>query len=251
MRAQTFTACVAGVLGCTGCSLLTQFDPAVTSATDGSVAGVSACATDAGRLLCEDFEHGLTSTWTRTVDAGGTWDIEESQVHSGKHALHLHTDMTADRGATVTWEKVTTSDWAAPLDVRVFVYWTGSLAQTVANFLQLQNRARNAGYVLYAGQNQIGWSAWATGLAEGTSSPPPTGTWTCVEWAFAAPDVSGRQSVEVYVGDSLVSKLQNESAPVVNFSELDIGLSFQSSTDPPMDLYLDDVVMDTHHIGCN
>jgi hypothetical protein len=243
---------VTGLLGIAACALVTRFDPAVTSddASTPAEGGNGGCTSTA--VFCEDFESGTINnkTWNAPMDVGGTWNVDSrpDPVHSGNHALHLHSDDATQADAAtqtlVAWE-TTGNQWPSTLYLRAFVWWGATLASanTVSNFLQLQNADRSAGYVLYAGTNQIGWTDWLTGDSRGVAMSPPQMTWTCVEWAFNGADV------EVSINSQKNTGLGDMSAPMVAFSELDIGLLF-SGPEPAMDLYIDDVVLDVNPIPC-
>ena len=234
-KVGTFVARVAAPVGITACALVTKFDPPATP-----------CPSTA--LLCEDFETGYNSSkWTDSPQMGGSWSIEKrpQYVHWGGQSLHLHSDATTDTGDTdVAWE-ATRGPWPSQLYVRAFVYGGSPLANDVANFLQLQNQGRSQGYVLYAGKDQFGWTAWAGNTFRGSPTPPQPAEWTCVEWAFDGADV------EVSIGGVPNPTLGDTNAPIVPFSELDVGLLFEHTVgEPSMDLWLDDIVLDTKPIAC-
>jgi hypothetical protein len=243
-KGWTFAAGVAGACGVGACALITHFDPAVTP--DGG------CATSMA-LVCEDFEQGpMDRKWSRQPTMGGSWSLEGSPnpVHSGQHSLHLHADASGvDQSETVVaWQLAKPAPWGFPLYLRAFVYWTDPLAPDVANFLQLQNEPRTAGFVLYAGTGQFGWTDWAAGGDSRTSAMgPPIAAWTCVEWQFNGAD---GKDVEVLFGGTK-SSLGDPSAPTFSFYELDVGLQISHLVaEPAMDLWIDDVVLDNKPIGC-
>jgi hypothetical protein len=77
---------------------------------------------------------------------------------------------------------------------------------------------------------------------------PPTGAWKCVEWQFNG---SGGTDVEVLVDGTRDSSLGDPNTPIFRFSELDVGLMVDNTfVEPPMDLYIDDVVLANSPIGC-
>jgi hypothetical protein len=247
-KGWTFAASVAGACGIGACALITHFDPAVTP--DGG--GDGGCPSTA--LLCEDFENGsMDGKWSRQPQAGGEWDIDSrpSPVHLGQHSLHLHADEPPDGSTSeteVAWELSIQGSWNFPLYLRAFVYWTNPLATQVANFLQLQKLDRSAGFVLYAGRSQLGWTDWGDNVTRGLSTPPSTGAWTCVEWQFNG---TGGTDVEVLLDGKQNSSLGDPNTPIFRFSELDVGLLVGTTGgEPPMDLYVDDLVLANSPIGC-
>jgi hypothetical protein len=245
-KAWTFAAGVAGVLGVGACALVTHFDgPAVADGGGGCV-GSSA-------LLCEDFENGACNApWTSCPQMGGTWDLDSTHVHSGKYALHLHSELSDADGQeiVVAWQDAMKGGgWPFPVYLRAYLYWTEPLATEVANFFQLQNQARSTGFVLYAGTGQLGWTNWPSGPTRGLGSGPPTAQWTCVEWQFDGP--SGSDVQVLYIDGGASQSLADPDASTFPFYELDIGMQIDNDEkEPAMDLWMDDVVLDTSPIPC-
>jgi hypothetical protein len=231
----------------TGCSLLTHFDPP--PGTHGEGSGGPSC-TSSGALLCEDFENGLDMVrWNGGVTAnGGTVAIDGAPdpVHWGSHSLHLRSDAAPADGATtiLAWRR--TAALPATLFLRAFVYWRAPLPQSVANSFEIESADRSTGFVLYAGQSELGWSNFGANVSR-VASPPPTGVWTCIEWTLDG----ATGDLEVTVDGTVVGALSDRAAPFFPFAELDVGMLFaHDQAEPILDAWIDDLVLDVKPIGC-
>jgi hypothetical protein len=254
-KGWTFAAGVTGACSIAACALVTHFDAAVTPDGGTSSEGGGGCASMPSAILCEDFESGSgDGKWTTQNQTNGSWTIvgAPEPVHSGHHSLHLHADESPDSGnqTVVDWEKsITPASWSLPLYLRAFVYWTPPLANQVANFLQLQNRSE--GFVFYGGTDRFGWTDWGNGTTRQLQMGPTTGVWKCVEWRFEV-GTTGTADVQVFTDGMPNQSLEDNTAAIFPFTELDVGLQIDNTGgEPAMDLYVDDVVLASQPIGCD
>jgi hypothetical protein len=255
-KALVFAALVAAALGSASCALVTRFDPAVSADASGD-GGNSGCPASA--LLCEDFENGFGPPWTDTVNSSGTVTIDgrPDPVHSGQHALHAQSDAIAAgmTGQTLAvWEKTASTMqpmWPPTIYVRVWVYWGSNLAKTVANFMEVETvDMSTAGYVIYSGMGGFGWSYFGPSCTNCAGTIPygdpsfPKPGWTCVVWEVGP-------SIQVGLNGPNDPNLAGQGEPTFPYGDFRIGIILdQATTEPSVDLWLDDLVVDQNPLQC-
>jgi hypothetical protein len=252
-----------------------------TGAAGTSAAGSGACA----GLFCEDFEQGQgqldTTKWDLKMGAGGTEMIQGQTVAHGKYALHVHgTGARGDFAMILTKSAPAALQGAGPVFGRAYFYTTANNSPHVELGFAGTMGYPNLNYMEFAefggGSWQLGFDlftpdpAVAKGFVEEASYTHPGGqkqpvmTWSCLEWEFGDnPDlmvlwVDGKQIDQFDVDHIDYTSTTKTPGSVLNGKSSGIiggfsvfGFGFHSwGASNAFDLYYDDVVLDTHRVGC-
>lgn len=260
-------------------------DAAVTEDAGSDLGAPDPCAGDA---LCEDFESYADRTavgdgdrfgpWRAVHRGGGAFDLDETRAVSGSHSLHvrigdgdreggrlftdgdipilaggpteLHGRMmmyVGDNGHSVHWT------WAGVLGPTMDGTPVAGLRSTYLFSSLRQDDANQFSSVVYINSDpaQDCWNR--------SDTPIPSGEWMCLQWSV---DSEGRH-IEVSrdgaspflvvdeTGQGCVGDVANDSpwyGPVID--QLYVGTwSFHPMTGP-LEVWIDDVVVDTEPVAC-
>lgn len=203
------------------------------------------------RRLCDDFEGGaLNARW----QASAGLSIDSSRAHRGVSSLHAHTGALAvgDGDDSLIWESTLLPLGDPMLYVRVWI----QLDEMPANNMALIGAVQTVGI-----QEQIGVFIVPTGMtvysqfeerSRETPGPPPLSQWLCLQWTITRSLTDGSLVLAGDAGGAMLSNVQTEgNAGLVDFQ---IGIAFADSSvddpQPPMDVWLDDLVVSTAPVTC-
>jgi hypothetical protein len=218
------------------------------AADAGDADALSACPPDA--LLCDDFETGDLCRWSGLLlDGPATLDVDATQVHTGALALDATVAPAAsDGGNAVPYLHLATARSTGVLAVREWL----SVASTLQLFnmtIVMHNETTNQ-FVAAGGNNTGDWvitdddGNGPTIDHQSTAPTPAVGTWTCVELVYTFPPDS---RIELFVDDTLVlDTVPSDVAPA--FTDFQVGVGRADMTG--MQVFVDDVVIADHRIGC-
>ncbi|MCU1278136.1 MAG: hypothetical protein JWM53_1682 [bacterium] len=225
---------------------------------DACSGSVSACASETKVPFCDDFEAGLSaSRWRQSrSDASALIEINSDArfVHRGTQSLHLRSAAVPVGGqggvdisevATFPAFADATSFW-----VRAWIWLVHPPAGTdSARLFVADNAVATKGVDLTVASNatSIGSYIGTGGSAGGPA--PGFGEWTCYVWRV---DLAGALSLSG-VQVPTIGPLMVQTQPTAKLDELGIGIFFGNpmTMQPPFDLYLDDVLLDTQPITCD
>lgn len=221
-------------------------------------AGTHAC-TDAGVIFCEDFEQPLTAVWN-TSGSGGPGVRDTTRSHSGTTSLHLATNAINNVGGSYSVGIAETQTFAntalaTGFYARAWIYvpststfangmaffgvqqavspWQGTDVQiTTANKVSLVNYTGSGGY------------------AE-TTTALVRDVWDCVEWHMVYGLTNG--SVTLWISGTPAASLSNVSTqPSPPYGSLFVEAAFYqvSVAQPAVEIWVDDVIVDSQPIGC-
>jgi hypothetical protein len=232
-----------------------------------------------GALLCDDFEKYITPAdlalgWKATASGGATITVDATRTWKGTKSLHI-------KGAAGTPSAVIVKEGAPLFPIpgnvmfgRVMLWLTGTPGGSyhwnsiqAAGVITASNQWGKYGWGGQFGKVLAGYTVRqnAAGSAIVDCSKPsamafPAQKWVCVEWAFdgtknemhmwfdgqllADADIVGTGTRCVAGGD--IGKPW--AAPV--FSNLTIGWQQYQASSGPLELWLDDLVVDKARIGC-
>jgi hypothetical protein len=234
--------------------------------------GPSRCA-DAGLQLCEDFESGMLdkSTWT----VSGTAPVIDGVEHArGSHALHI---TLPGNGLSAISEKKTFPEPNDTYFGRMFVYFKSLPTPPGMTYAHWTIAAASGtvvdGEIRVSGQLQGGKNLFGVGTdnrvqdagtgdwtnsdddSMGMPRAVPTGEWICLEWMHEG-DTS---ETEFWWDATLHPSLTTTPAmhggnanPFVlpQFTSVWFGWQeYQTSTEP-FELWIDEIAVDSHRIGC-
>lgn len=203
-----------------------------------------------GAILCDDFEIGDLSRWSGLLlDGPATLDVNGTRVHTGMFALDAAVGPAAsDGGNAVPYLHLATARSTGVLAVREWLSLDSTL-QLFNMMIVMHNEGTNQ--FVAAGGNNVG--DWVVTDDDGngptidhqsTSPTPAVGTWTCVELVYSFPPVN---RIELFVDDTRVlDAVPSDAAPA--FTDFQVGVGRADMTG--MHVYVDDVVIADHRIGC-
>ena len=218
-----------------------------------------------GFLLCDGFEGPAVdkSIWHTEIDDSdpdfgvhGSISVDATRSYRGAHSLHVHMDRLPGSNYPSAW--LTESDFVPQTHyfVRVFVFMPGMLSQAEVAFLF----GRNPNYQLWSvfaeqDNSHLGYSddIDPTKGYLSPSSKMPTDRWVCVEWEVIGGATDAGGGGRLYIDDAEQTDLtQRTGYPTQPFpSWVMLGLLPQSDqTVAPLDLWFDEVVVDTQRITC-
>jgi hypothetical protein len=232
-------------------------DAAAPDATpDGSDAApdaTPACPTSVA--FCDDFESGaIDPHWYTFTDPNTAVTVDKTFAHRGTGSFHVHVDPLA-ASAEIKGELGEIATFPTPSGsffMRAFYYLpasfpTGMWFRILSTFAPSPpydglNVADSAGALVVEDQNTAN-----TGL------PIPTGRWLCVEWSVdTAPVAAVSQGTRLWLDGTQVLDVRESTTPAaMPLGVVDFGLLV--ATPPagvPIDLWIDDVIVDFAPIGC-
>jgi hypothetical protein len=207
-------------------------------------------------VVCEDFEGKPNSPWKMAGDEPPL--IDTSQHHCGASSLHLHTQAITNGSISSTLiesDTFTNPSLADGFYVRAWVYAPPRFTIAGNNFMALfeahQDRQPFLGIAAQLGANTAAIANWTTAFAyEATKAAMPLDKWTCVEWHVAFRPTGASQ---LWVADASASLDPTNTNPTPPYNELIIGIYFSGadSAQPAVDLWIDELVIDSKRIGCD
>jgi hypothetical protein len=244
-------------------------------AAGGAAVGVALCPE--GSLFCDDFEDAaagaLTAPWRTSVNQA-TVNVDAVQAFSGTQAVHVNAPQegTYHRGYFAL-DQSNYPGAEQEMYGRAMVYLADYTNAAVHwTFIQGEGRAadntHNALY-RYGGQHQNGAQLMAnyettppvaTDCWDHSASVLPKAEWTCVEWHFTVAtndmqfwmndteisDIHVTDRGEGCVGQALAGQWLAPPA----FETLYLGWEHYQQSVNPIDVWMDDVVVDTKRVGC-
>jgi hypothetical protein len=217
---------------------------------DGVVDGL-AVQCPPGVDICDTFEGGILPVWT----PGGTVTIDSTIAHRGNASLHAHLDaLSAGVGGRATLTETHTFAASAPFWVRAWVK-IASLP-TAGNHLEIMSTEQthtssDGDYVFFEATAVDVYSQFSNGIRS-TSSGAATGTWICLVWHVTPAASNGVLELSGDIAMPLTYNGTTDGAPSIG--QLVIGLQFASSnvsaSQPALDLWIDDVIVDHAAVSC-
>jgi hypothetical protein len=202
--------------------------------------------------LCEDFESGTLAAWWSKSQDQGSLSVEQTLVHKGSYALHLHSNaVSASTLIDVNInEHRTFPAYENGLYARAFVYLPSASVPAASAFLfQMSQRSPVEG-----DQLEILGPGGAMSFYQYGSSPDvsqdsgthlPTDRWVCVEWEMLAGET------HTFLDGLELTDLHKAGLAVLTFDTFYFGWDFyKSAAQPAYDVWMDDLALDGTRIGC-
>lgn len=250
------------------------------SVEPGDFFGVSRCA-GGDFLLCDGFESTAIDTERWKIEKWGdsnVVEVTEEFAARGAKSVHFH----AVSGASAAYIKTTAifpvadNTYYGRMFLRVksyatqvdYAHWTVIEA---AGKLQPSDTQETA--IRVGGQYSSGKNYWGVGTDHGPTGdwtnndndptgapvPPPTNTWTCLEWLHSGaddttklfidgiehPSLATDKRVIHYGGDQTADYLMPE------FSSVAVGWWQYQAAPESFDVWVDEVALDDERIGCD
>ncbi len=239
------------VLAVAGCGRL-GFEAASID-LDAGERGADAALTPCAFELCDGFEAGALDTSLWTIDPMVTRDT--AVAHRGTASARMHVDAIApNETAAATLSESRTLASSRELWVRG--WFRLSALPASGNELDVialaQSTAADAAHSVFVAADQVGFRL-PSGIAASTMIALPIDTWFCLVWhvrlaaSGGAVDLSG----ELFDGGSATGG-QTDTVPPISVLRLGIRFAAPQVTvqQPPLDLWLDDVLVDSAPLTC-
>jgi hypothetical protein len=245
----------------------------------GGAAAVALCPE--GSLFCADFEAAalgaLGAPW-RTDTNAATVNVDEMQAFSGSKAVHVNAPQPGtyhrgyfalDQGSAAGIFPAVAQEMYGRAMVYLAVLPNADVHWT---FIQGEGRAadntHNALY-RYGGQHQNGAQLMAnyettmpvrSDCWDHSATLMPVAEWACVEWRFVVASnemqfwLNGSELGDIHVtgmGEGCVANdLAGQWIAPPAFQTLYLGWEHYQQTMNPIDVWMDDIVVDTKRVGC-
>jgi hypothetical protein len=203
-------------------------------------------------LLCDDFETGDISRWTsRSVGTGASIAVDALAPHRGQFALDATVPASPVSGIPASACLETSQISSGMLAMRAWIYPPTALDNydAVLLFKNAPSCATTSSQYAIAGGAMGAWNVSedsSAGLHDhhATVPGPAVDTWTCLEldYAFAPPHI------QLYANDAIVLDVTADD-PAPAFNAMLAGVT--NSTTSGYHVFVDDVVVDRAHVGCN
>ncbi|GAC1531954.1 MAG: hypothetical protein NVS3B10_27160 [Polyangiales bacterium] len=218
-------------------------DDAVTTidgASDAPSDGPASCP----YVLCEDFEKGAAPAgWTLDEDHG-TATVESTRVAHGKFAAHFHLEAGGHHARFVD---------AAPraaLEGHLFgrVYLAFDALPDPHSYFFTAGPPNDSHYEVgsYSGGYQLTW--WKPGAEKPVGGAKlPMGKWWCLEFEIT----DAPSAITAWTDGTLGAELKDIGTGLVGaMKERTLGFTTFATTTTAIDVWADDLALDTKRIGC-
>jgi hypothetical protein len=230
---------------------------------DSGAGGPSKCGGSSYRL-CDGFEGSSidTTLWAAPILNNATVKIDSTHVARGKSALYVHTGL-ADAGdpAGTVGNLHTTHNFPFPNDDlwgRVFVYMAGQSPDMHTNMIEavglLPGDAGESHYRIGVSTAHVIAGNYIPGdYADHSTTVMPLDQWACFEWHFDGV----HDEYHFYLNGSELTDMAILSdaspswiAPPFAYLEMGLRLYHPLVNEPTLDVWYDEVALDTARITC-
>jgi hypothetical protein len=209
-------------------------------------------------IFCDDFEDSALPGWTKTQLPGSTVARSTTRSRSGGASVHAQSTVMGGRAFLTSTDFDFTGN---ELYFRVFLWVPGSAnldevsvmlareAEAAADGTALQFLGNFA--TIWVGPTTASVPSWKVG----TNYTIPRDTWACIEGHVTIHDTEGY--AEYFIFDTLSTWADTSEGPLDTrpdggYDQLVVGLEYTSPDNQgPIELWVDDPVVATQHIGCD
>ncbi len=215
--------------------------------------------------LCDGFEGAAidTSLWPMKLTTNATVKLDSTHVARGSQALWVHTGLgdAGDPAGTIGDLRTSPTIFPFPKNQiwgRAFVYMANQSPDMHTNLIEavglLPGDAGESHYRIGVSTNHVIAGNYIPGdYADHSTTTMPLDQWTCFEWHF-----DGQlNEYHFYLGGSeltdmaiLTDAAPQWTAPPFDYVELGLHLYHDLTTIPTLDVWYDEVALDTSRIGC-
>jgi hypothetical protein len=214
--------------------------------------------------LCDGFEETAidTNLWSMTLTKNATVKLDKTHVARGAQALWVHTGLgdAGDTAGTIG-DLRTTHMFPFPQNQiwgRAFVYMANQSPDMHTNLIEavgmLPGDAGQSHYRIGVSTNHVIAGNYIPGdYADHSATTMPLDKWTCFEWHFDGQlneyhfFLEGSELTDMAI---LTDASPQWTAPPFDYVELGLHLYHDLTTIPNLDVWYDEVALDTSRIGC-
>jgi hypothetical protein len=226
------------------------FSPIDAYSGDAGMPGDTGCGTTfAGALLCDGFETD-PGPWTGRREVTGTVAPDGLQAFRGTRAQHAR--ITAGSGQAARdfdgWGPITSGD----LWIRIEAYVPSTSTPFDFTWLSIgENLPPYHGISLgMGGDGAVGsYSTISANYVSDSTLIIPEDAWVCLELHVAVSDTAG--SIEIYRDGVLrASHAAIDTRPDAGFTGFGAGIDYSDAAQPPLETWLDEVVLSRTRFPC-
>jgi hypothetical protein len=224
------------------------------------------CPSGSGTAVCQGFEEAIASPWEFSASSDASRPApDDAHAHCGRRSLHVHSDAIPAGGdfSSMVAETRTFADpaFSAEVFARAWVFLPpafqlgdGASSNFASLFEVTQGVDPFGGVAAQFSSSSLNIAYWpGTGHFQAGTHALMRDVWTCVEWHVRYGDGDGTS--EIWVDDEPTPWVHFEgmrTKPSPAYSRFMAGIFFTGSpvAQPPLDLWLDDLVVDNKRIGC-
>ena len=198
-----------------------------------------------GIIICDDYEDPKLPGYG-FGQVGGTLAVDDTHVHQGKTALHLHQALSAQGSQVYALKPVT---FALPeIYVRAYVYTEAAMTSTATLVRIQESKGRQLSVDLQLSPTAFTVHDGKSGLTIPTSVTIPVGRWFCMQWRLrVATDGVGTLAVDP---DQKWTSQSGDSTIDPPYDWLVIGLQAGGAT-MGNDVWVDELAMSGAPIACD
>jgi hypothetical protein len=207
--------------------------------------------TNGSALLCENFEHGLsTRTWTQSLTGSASYArVDSSRKERGTSSLRAHIDADGSNGPAATIRATLTLP--DTFFARSYVYAASPGIATNANkgyLTTLTMKSPNYDTLELRVEGPANARTFAFGnslvnMFVTSQTAVPFDDWTCIEWEITPTQtriwVGGNELVDISVPTT--------TDPVV---QMFFGWSISGAAPGPADVWTDEIIVAPTRVGC-
>jgi hypothetical protein len=206
----------------------------------------------ASYLLCDGFETpSLASWWTSTATGVS---LDATVAHRGSQSLHLHTDVVdvGDAATAFVNETLTFGTMSTTFDVRAFIRMSAVPVDNLGLIEAQQNDGTPDGDGVFATSSGLTVFSQFSNKSRDANFTPADDAWTCVVWTVVrASDGTGSLALGGD-GSATLDNINTDGSPAL--AEMAFGIQLANSTDtstqPAIDVWIDDVIVATTPLTC-
>jgi len=215
--------------------------------------------------LCDGFEESAidTNLWPMTLTKNATVKLDKTHVARGSQALWVHTGLgdAGDTAGTIGDLRTSPSIFPFPQNQiwgRAFVYMANQSPDMHTNLIEavgmLPGDAGQSHYRIGVSTNHVIAGNYIPGdYADHSVTTMPLDQWTCFEWHFDGQlneyhfFLNGSELTDMAI---LTDASPQWTAPPFDYVELGLHLYHDLTTIPTLDVWYDEVALDTSRITC-
>jgi hypothetical protein len=202
---------------------------------------------------CAGFDDGTYGPFAQDTLENSTVAIDNSFSFRGSSSVHFHTNASA--GPTECISQIyATGAGATDFFVRAWMYLQPPSLPVMMRYMLASETVSpysGTGLITDTDGKLAQYNSIAVDETK-SASALPTGRWVCVEWEVL---VGNPGTLRLWLDDAAVNDLtvNERTDPGAPLSRLALGLWVYSSTPgarPAVDLWMDEIVVDTKRVGC-
>jgi len=202
--------------------------------------------------VCDNFERGAPAdAWTAFApSASVTGTIDTTKAHASSKSLHITATPVASAEYQLQWKDLPQTAGLAAF-ARAFVFLPAPTTNTFSLFASIDVTMPTTGVRVFVTPTGLTLHNGVNGPDATSTTALPTGRWTCIEWGILE-DNAPTGELRLWVDDVQVAMTSGDTMPTNKLGQIGVGVVYQTAlmTGDPLELWIDDVILDDHRITC-